>query len=64
MRLYPDTSTWPANYRFAYILVWAGAIITALATIALGFLGTDRMTLAICAMVGKAREELRRRKKR
>lgn len=51
MRLYPDTSTWPANYRFAYILVWAGAIITALATIALGFLGTDRMTLAICVMV-------------
>ena len=51
MRLFPKTSTWPANYRFAYILVWAGAIITVLAAIALALLGSDGMTLGIMIVV-------------
>ena len=51
MRLVPQTSTWPANYRFAYILVWAGAIITVLSFIALAVLGSDGMTLGILGIV-------------
>ena len=51
MRLVPQTATWPANYRFAYIMVWAGAIITVLAAISLAILGTDGLTLGIMVVV-------------
>lgn len=51
MRLFPNTSTWPPNYRFAYLLMWAGAFIASGAAIAQGIWGADKLALGILIVV-------------
>ena len=47
MRLFPNTSEWSPNYRFAYLLMWAGAFIASGAAIAQGIWGEDKLTFGI-----------------
>lgn len=51
MRLFPNTSEWPPNYRFAYLLMWAGAFIASGAAIAQGIWGADKLTFGILIVV-------------
>ncbi|MDO5031410.1 permease [Corynebacterium sp.] len=51
MRLWADTSTWMPNYRFAYVLVWVGLVLSVVGALGLALSGGEALSIGIAIVV-------------
>lgn len=51
MKIFADTSTWMPNYRFGYILVWAGLVIGLVALFLQIARGGEALSIGVAGFV-------------